>query len=121
MISESQTSSCAACGSPIPSDAPGGWCPACLLRNLLGGGPDQDEAKAKDVLDVRDMIGPYRLLEEIGEGGFGVVWRAEQTDPIRREVALKLVKPGMDSREIVRRFEAERRTLALMEHPNIAA
>ena len=119
MISEPQSSSCPTCGSPIAADVPGGWCPACLERNLLDGGADQDEAE--DVLDRVGKVGPYRLLEEIGAGGFGVVWRAEQTAPIRREVALKLVKPGMDSRAIVHRFEAERRTLALMEHPNIAA
>ena len=68
-----------------------------------------------------DWIGRYRLIEELGEGGFGVVWRAEQTEPIHREVALKVIKPGMDSREIIKRFELERQTLALMEHPNIAA
>jgi serine/threonine protein kinase len=67
------------------------------------------------------VIGPYQLVEPLGEGGFGTVWRAEQSEPIRREVALKLIKPGMGSREVLARFEAERRALALMEHPNIAA
>jgi serine/threonine protein kinase/tetratricopeptide (TPR) repeat protein len=66
------------------------------------------------------MIGPYRLLEPIGEGGFGVVFLAEQTQPVRRQVALKVLKPGMDSRQVVARFEAERQALALMDHPNIA-
>jgi non-specific serine/threonine protein kinase/serine/threonine-protein kinase len=65
-------------------------------------------------------IGPYRLLEILGEGGFGVVWLAEQTDPIRRRVALKLIRPGMDSQHVVSRFEAERQALALMDHPGIA-
>ncbi|HMF12364.1 MAG TPA: protein kinase, partial [Gemmataceae bacterium] len=65
-------------------------------------------------------IGPYKLLEQIGEGGFGVVFMAEQQEPIRRKVALKLLKPGMDTRQIVARFEAERQALALMDHPNIA-
>jgi len=65
-------------------------------------------------------IGPYRLVEIIGEGGFGTVYRAEQQEPVRRTVALKVLKPGMDTREVVRRFEAERHALALMEHPNIA-
>jgi len=65
-------------------------------------------------------IGPYRLLEPIGEGGFGVVWVAEQTAPLRRRVALKVVKAGMDTREVVARFEAERQALALMDHPHIA-
>ncbi|MEX2188871.1 MAG: tetratricopeptide repeat protein [Pirellulales bacterium] len=66
------------------------------------------------------LIGPYRLLEQIGEGGFGVVFLAEQERPVRRTVALKVVKPGMDTREVIARFEAERQALALMDHPNIA-
>src|SRR5712664_907926 len=66
------------------------------------------------------VIGPYKLLEQIGEGGFGVVFMAEQTHPVRRKVALKVLKPGMDSRQVVARFEAERQALALMDHPNIA-
>ena len=65
-------------------------------------------------------IGPYRLLEQIGEGGFGVVFLAEQTHPVKRQVALKILKPGMDTRQVVARFEAERQALALMDHPNIA-
>ncbi len=69
---------------------------------------------------VGSMIGSYKLLQEIGEGGFGVVYMAEQVEPIRRKVALKIVKPGMDSKDVVARFEAERQALALMEHPNIA-
>lgn len=66
------------------------------------------------------QIGPYKLLEQIGEGGFGVVFLAEQTSPVRREVALKIVKAGMDTKEVISRFEAERQALALMDHPNIA-
>jgi serine/threonine protein kinase len=66
------------------------------------------------------VIGPYKLLEQIGEGGFGVVFMAEQQQPVRRRVALKVVKPGMDSRQVVARFEAERQALALMDHPHIA-
>src|SRR5262245_21788319 len=65
-------------------------------------------------------IGPYKLLYEIGEGGMGVVFMAEQTHPVHRTVALKLVKAGMDSKQVIARFEAERQALALMEHPNIA-
>lgn len=67
-----------------------------------------------------DRVGPYELIEEIGEGGMGTVWVAQQTHPIRRKVALKLIKPGMDSRAVLARFEAERQALAMMEHPNIA-
>jgi serine/threonine protein kinase/tetratricopeptide (TPR) repeat protein len=66
------------------------------------------------------LIGPYKLLEQIGEGGFGAVFMAEQIEPVRRRVALKVLKPGMDSRQVVARFEAERQALALMDHPNIA-
>jgi serine/threonine protein kinase len=67
-----------------------------------------------------DVIGPYKLLEQIGEGGMGVVYMAEQTHPVKRRVALKIIKPGMDTRQVIARFEAERQALALMDHPNIA-
>ena len=66
------------------------------------------------------VVGRYTLLEQIGEGGFGVVFSARQTEPVSRRVALKILKPGMDSRQVLARFEAERHTLALMDHPNIA-
>ena len=65
-------------------------------------------------------IGPYKLLQQIGEGGMGVVWMAEQQEPVRRMVAVKVIKAGMDSAQVVARFEAERQALALMDHPNIA-
>src|SRR5205814_2403110 len=65
-------------------------------------------------------IGPYKLLERIGEGGFGTVFMAEQAEPVRRRVALKVLKPGMDTRQVIARFEAERQALAMMDHPNIA-
>lgn len=65
-------------------------------------------------------IGPYKLLQPIGEGGMGVVYMAEQEQPVRRKVALKIVKPGLDSRQVVARFDAERQALAMMDHPNIA-
>jgi non-specific serine/threonine protein kinase/serine/threonine-protein kinase len=67
-----------------------------------------------------ETIGPYRLLQKIGEGGMGEVWLAEQTEPIHRQVALKLIKAGLDTRQVVARFEAERQALALMDHPGIA-
>jgi tetratricopeptide (TPR) repeat protein len=66
------------------------------------------------------IIGPYKLLDPIGEGGMGTVWLAQQTEPVKRLVALKLIKAGMDSRQVIARFEAERQALALMDHPNIA-
>src|SRR5262249_41444138 len=65
-------------------------------------------------------IGPYKLLEKIGEGGMGTVWMAEQKEPIQRRVAVKVIKAGMDSKQVLARFEAERQALALMDHPNIA-
>jgi serine/threonine protein kinase/tetratricopeptide (TPR) repeat protein len=65
-------------------------------------------------------VGPYKLLRQLGEGGFGVVYLAEQTEPVRRRVALKVLKPGMDSKQVLARFEAERQALALMDHPHIA-
>src|SRR5262249_6581806 len=68
----------------------------------------------------RAGIGPDKLLEQLGEGGFGVVFLAEQTQPVRRKVALKVLKPGMDTRQVVARFEAERQALAIMDHPHIA-
>ena len=66
------------------------------------------------------IIGPYKLLEQIGEGGFGLVFMAEQQHRVRRKVALKVIKPGMDTKQVIARFEAERQALALMDHPNIA-
>jgi hypothetical protein len=66
------------------------------------------------------VIGPYRLLEVLGEGGMGTVYVAEQEQPVKRRVALKVIKPGMDSAQVIARFEAERQALALMDHPNIA-
>ncbi|MEO7317467.1 MAG: serine/threonine-protein kinase, partial [Chthoniobacteraceae bacterium] len=67
-----------------------------------------------------EMIGPYKLREQIGEGGFGTVWVADQEKPVRRRVALKIIKMGMDTKEVIARFEQERQALAMMDHPNIA-
>ncbi|MBE7502870.1 MAG: hypothetical protein HS113_21830 [Verrucomicrobiales bacterium] len=77
---------------------------------------------ARDLADdlVGETIGRYKLLEKIGEGGCGVVYVAEQTEPVRRRVALKIIKLGMDTKQVVARFEAERQALAMMDHPNIA-
>src|SRR5262245_10735333 len=69
---------------------------------------------------VGQTIGRYKLLEKVGEGGCGVVYVAEQTEPVRRRVALKVIKLGMDTKQVVARFEAERQALAMMDHPNIA-
>jgi len=100
---------------PVPRE---GYMSASRIGDLLFDGVASLDAGPET---AGDTIGPYRLLDQLGVGGFGVVWRALQTVPIRREVALKVVKPGMDSLEIIARFEAERQALALMDHPNIAA
>jgi serine/threonine protein kinase/tetratricopeptide (TPR) repeat protein len=91
---------------------------------LQGHPPPAEPVITVDVQPIREgpgtVIGPYKLLEQIGEGGFGVVFMAEQTQPVRRKVALKVLKPGMDTRQVIARFEAERQALAIMDHPNIA-
>jgi serine/threonine protein kinase/Flp pilus assembly protein TadD len=92
--------------------------------NFLQGTPPSSNADTTVDEPVRErpgtVIGSYKLLEQIGEGGMGLVFMAEQTQPVRRKVALKVLKPGMDTRQVVARFEAERQALALMDHPNIA-
>ncbi len=89
--------------------------------NFLGGPHPLDAKQDEPVAEgPGTVIGPYKLLEQIGEGGMGLVFMAEQTRPVRRRVALKVIKPGMDTRQVVVRFEAERQALALMDHPNIA-
>jgi tetratricopeptide (TPR) repeat protein len=94
--------------SPLAREGPG-------VRRL----PDTvKEQPAREGLGT--IIGPYKLLQPIGEGGMGSVFMAEQTQPVQRKVALKIIKPGMDSRSVITRFEAERQALALMDHPNIA-
>src|SRR5437870_4805090 len=95
---------------PIPPDITGGYV------------PDPQDKSSRDSCAPRlgARVGPYKLLQVIGEGGMGVVYMAEQEQPVKRRVALKLIKPGMDSRQVLSRFEAERQALALMDHPNIA-
>lgn len=79
-----------------------------------------DETDASSSAILGSAIGPYKLLQKIGEGGMGIVYMAEQTEPVRRKVALKVVKPGMDTKQVIARFEAERQALAMMDHSNIA-
>lgn len=89
--------------------------------NFLGGpGPALATTDPPITEGVGDVIGPYKLLQQIGVGGFGVVFMADQQRPVRRKVALKVIKPGMDTHQVIARFEAERQALALMDHPNIA-
>jgi len=135
---------CNECGAAIPADSPGKFCARCLLGLGLSSnkgeqvsedcGQPSQPAQVKDPIALAepiapvvlrtekpgDWIGRYRLLEEIGHGGCGVVYMAEQEQPVRRKVALKVIKLGMDTRQVVARFEAERQALALMDHPNIA-
>jgi serine/threonine protein kinase/tetratricopeptide (TPR) repeat protein len=94
--------------------------PAAEMGHTVDAAPADRGLKESSNEQVGRRIGPYKLLELIGEGGMGTVWMAEQTEPVRRMVAIKLIKPGMDSRAVLARFEAERQALALMDHPNIA-
>jgi eukaryotic-like serine/threonine-protein kinase len=83
--------------------------------------PHQDLSATDTLSESPGMVtGRYRLVRQIGEGGFGVVYEAEQLEPVRRQVALKIIKLGMDTKEVIARFEAERKALALMDHPHIA-
>jgi eukaryotic-like serine/threonine-protein kinase len=92
-----------------------------VIDRPVNGEPDQTAGYVSMTEERGTIIaGRYKLLEEIGQGGMGTVWAAEQTTPVRRKVALKLIKAGMDSRSVLARFEAERQALALMDHPNIA-
>jgi serine/threonine protein kinase/tetratricopeptide (TPR) repeat protein len=86
----------------------------------LGEGLTDTRHLTPDTFPEGTVIGPYKLLQQIGEGGMGVVFMAEQSEPIHRTVALKIIKPGMDTRQVIARFEAERQALAMMDHPNIA-
>jgi WD40 repeat protein/serine/threonine protein kinase len=89
-----------------------------LEQPLFESTPTSDQLPSSEKSGT--VIGPYKLLEQIGEGGFGVVFMAEQQQPLRRRVALKVIKPGMDTKQVVARFEAERQALAMMDHQNIA-
>src|SRR5581483_10179943 len=94
-----------------------------FLEQLPSGlvtGDESAEAVSALIEKVGDRIGRYKLLQQIGEGGCGVVYMAEQEEPVRRRVALKVIKLGMDTKSVIARFEAERQALAMMDHPNIA-
>jgi serine/threonine protein kinase/type II secretory pathway pseudopilin PulG len=93
---------------------------AGTFMDSLAVGPRQETPVVKPAEQAGDRIGRYKLLQQIGEGGCGVVYMAEQEEPVRRRVALKVIKLGMDTKQVIARFEAERQALALMDHPNIA-
>lgn len=107
----STESTCPECRGTFPADAsPGGVCPRCLLALGLAG----------DLEESPERIGPYTVLRPLGEGGMGSVYLAEQEGPLHRRVAVKVIKLGMDTREVVARFETERQVLAMLSHPSIA-
>ena len=112
------------CSECMTTVAPGGWphalCPRCMMAAGLDGGSRDGTGTAAQSAGNPTQIGDYRILEKLGEGGMGEVFAAQQDRPIRRKVALKLIKEGMDSRQIIARFESERQALALMTHPCIA-
>ena len=91
-----------------------------LENSSAGEQGDKTASSAPSAERLGDRIGRYKLLSVLGEGGMGIVYLAEQQQPIRRQVALKVIKPGMDSKRVLMRFEAERQALALLDHPNIA-
>ncbi len=108
---------CPTCGNSLTEEAAGELCPSCTIRAVLDGEVDfSDEIR----VDKGPHISGLTVHEEVGEGGFGVVYRATQTGMVKRRVALKVLKPGVDTRQVLRRFEIERQALALLEHPNIA-
>ena len=117
---------CSNCGAELPPDQPDGPCPQCLAKPPLSAEPPPAVLEETIVLHLPagenpgERIGRYKLLQDIGEGGFGIVYMAEQEEPVRRRVALKVIKLGMDTKQVIARFEAERQALALMDHPNIA-
>src|ERR1035438_2776966 len=123
---------CTRCGAELLPNTPGNHCIPCLLQLGLARDPETEpsgeeagtipsnSSVQRPTEKPGDRIGRYRLLQQIGEGGCGVVYMAEQEEPVRRRVALKVIKLGMDTRQVVARFGAERQALALMDHPNIA-
>jgi eukaryotic-like serine/threonine-protein kinase len=111
-----ESSTCPQCGARLADHSPlGQLCPLCLMTLAMDA---DDVGDSPDPPDTR--FGPYRLIQKIGEGGMGIVWLARQEHPIRRDVALKVIKPGADSAKVLARFESERQALAILNHPNIA-
>jgi len=111
---------CPKCGSILPVNTLGGVCAKCLMMMGLREKANSDPENSPLTERLGTMIGHYGLQELIGEGGMGLVYLAEQKEPVKRKVAFKIVKLGMDTKQVVARFEAERQTLALLAHPNIA-
>src|SRR5580693_4091309 len=116
---------CPQCGTELGSDDPAGLCPKCLMQGVLESSFGGNDSGIETVDTVTagvsyDDFGRYHILRTLGEGGMGTVYLAEQREPIRRLVALKVVKVGMDTSQVLARFNNERQALAMMDHPNIA-
>src|SRR5436309_4409913 len=120
---------CTACGEELPAKIEIGLCPQCVKRLLVPDGAtfgashsetDGDLAVTRAIASsaAGDMIGRYKILQLIGQGGFGTVYLAEQLRPVSRRVAVKIINLGMDTGQVIARFEAERQALAVMNHPN---
>src|SRR5216110_493368 len=114
---------CPKCGAEMADATLGGLCPKCVAAFALAAEsepPDPHATSPPLTEKPGDRIGRYKLLQQIGEGGCGVVYMAEQLEPVSRHVALKIIKLGLDTKSVIARFEAERQALATMDHPNIA-
>jgi non-specific serine/threonine protein kinase/serine/threonine-protein kinase len=114
---------CPECGRTLERDS-AGLCPVCLLKRGLDdrdlADPTSSPTEPGGPLPIPERIGPYRIVRRLGEGGMGVVFLAEQVEDLERQVAIKLIKHGVDSKQVLARFEVERQALALMDHPGIA-
>ena len=116
---------CPQCGEQLGSGDPAGLCPNCLILGAFSSSVGPDESGTQTIVTATELsgdedFGRYRVLSPLGEGGMGTVYLAEQLEPIHRRVALKVVKLGMDTAQVLARFSNERQALALMDHPNIA-
>src|SRR5215813_5810399 len=119
-------STCPQCGEVMGSGDPAGLCPKCLIRGAFDSSIGADDGSITQTIETASSaagdrdFGRYQILRSVGEGGMGTVYMAEQVEPIRRRVALKVVKLGMDTAQVLARFNNERQALAIMDHPNIA-
>ena len=116
---------CPQCGSDLDSDDPAGLCPRCLIQGAFASSLNLEESRTQTIDTASgpiadDDFGRYQILRPLGEGGMGTVYLAEQREPIRRLVALKVIKLGMDTSQVLARFANERQALAVMDHHNIA-
>src|ERR1700736_4037182 len=116
---------CPQCGAELHPDGPAGLCPACLMQGAFDSSVGADGTPTQTIHTTAaaagdDDFGRYQIIRPLGEGGMGTVYLAEQREPIRRQVALKVVKLGMDTSQVLARFDNERQALAMMDHPNIA-